>query len=562
MKGKRDPLKIHARENTFSVVTRDGTAGLFLKKTRITEILNFFRPDRPEEIALARVDHELRSLNETLEENCLIDWIPLRSPEGWRAYQTTLCLILIRAAAECVPDRILVIDHSIGKGLYCEWKSGRKAGRWKIRAIRRRMEEIIRRDEIIEPLLLPRDEAEAGLERLGSSETGFLEAGRPRVAMAGCGKSVELFDSPLLPSSGRIRAWDLIAWHSGMILRFPDERNLETLPPFVPQRRLFRVFNESGEWEKIQGIRYAADLNRIIAAGAASDLIRIAEGLHEKKVARIADAIALKRRRMRLILIAGPSSSGKTTFTKRLNVQLRVNGLRPLMISLDDYFLDREKTPVGDDGKPDYEAVGAVDISRFNRDLSDLMAGRDIALPRYDFTTGRRVAGPAARIEPGHPILVEGLHALNGRLTEALPERAKFRIYVSALTQLNLTDHMRVATSDIRFLRRLIRDAQFRNHSALDSLSTWPLVRRGEEKYIFPFQERSHVIFNSALSYEPSVLRAYGEPLLEQTPKIHPDYPEAWRLLRLLRSFTPVSPAEVPPTSIIREFIGGSSFTY
>jgi uridine kinase len=555
-------LKNQAIENTFSVVTRDGTAGLFLKKTRITEILNFFRPEQSEETALARVDHELRSLNEILVENCLIDWIPLRSPEGWRAYQTTLCMILIRAAAECDPDQILVIDHSIGKGLYCGWKSGRKAGCWKIRAIRRRMKEIIRRNDPIEPRILPRNEVEAGLERLGASESGFIEAGRLKVALAGCGEAVELFDTPLLPSTGRVRAWDLIAWHSGMILRFPDERNLDALPPFAPQRRLFRVFKESGEWEKIQGIRYAADLNRIIAAGAASDMMRIAEGLHEKKIARIADAISRKRRRTRLILIAGPSSSGKTTFTKRLDVQLRVNGLRPLMISLDDYFLDREKTPVGDDGRPDYEAVGAVDIFRFNRDLADLMAGKDVVLPRYDFTTGRRAAGPAARIESGHPILVEGLHALNGRLTEALPEGAKYRIYVSALTQLNLTDHMRVATSDIRFLRRLIRDAQFRNHSALDSLSTWPLVRRGEEKYIFPFQERSHVIFNSALSYEPSVLRAYGEPLLELTPKIHPDYPEAWRLLRLLRSFSPVPPAEVPPTSILREFIGGSSFIY
>jgi uridine kinase len=555
-------LKIRARENTFSVITRDGTAGLFLKKTTITEILNYFRPDRPEDIALARVDHELRSLNEILDENCLIDWVPLHTPEGWRAYQMTLCMILIRAVTERVPGEPLVIDHSIGKGLYCQFKSERRAGRWKIRGIRRRMEEIIQRNDPIEPLPLPRNEAEARLERLGGFGSGFVENGRARIILAKCGEAVELFDTPLLPASGRIRAWDLISWHSGMILRFPDERNLDALSPFVPIRRLFRVFRESGEWERIQGIRYAADLNRIVAAGASPGLIQIAEGLHEKKIARVADTITKRRRRMRVILIAGPSSSGKTTFTKRLNVQLRVNGLRPIMISLDDYFLDREKTPVGDDGMPDYEALGAIDIARFNRDLSALMKGSEVELPRYDFSTGRHAAGPKASIESGNPILVEGLHALNDRLTEAIPEGAKYRIYVSALTQLNLTDHLRVPTSDIRFLRRLIRDAQFRNHSALDSLSTWPMVRRGEDKYIFPFQERSHIIFNSALSYEPSVLRTFAEPLLEQTPKNHPDYPEAWRLLRLLRSFTPIPPVQVPPTSILREFIGGSSFTY
>ncbi len=555
-------MKVRARENTFSVVTRDGTAGLFLKKTTIREILNFFRPDRPEEVALARVDHELRSLNEMLDEDCLIDWVPLRSPEGWRAYQMTLCMILIRAAAECVPGESLVIDHSIGKGLYCELKSGKRAGRWKVRRIRGRMEEIIQRGDPIEPLLLPRSEAEALLERLGVYGSGFVENGRPQVTLAKCGGAVDLFDTPLLTDSGRIRAWDLIHWNSGMILRFPDERNLDALSPFMPIRKLFRVFRESGEWEKIQGLRYAADLNRIVSAGAAPDLIRIAEGLHEKKVARVADVITKNRRRMRVILIAGPSSSGKTTFTKRLDVQLRVNGLKPMMISLDDYFLDREKTPVGDDGKPDYEALGAVDIARFNRDLADLLKGSEVELPRYDFATGRGVVGLKTRIESGHPILIEGLHALNDRLTEALPEGTKYRIYVSALTQLNLADHLRVATSDIRFLRRLVRDAQFRNHSALDSLSTWPMVRRGEEKYIFPFQERSHIIFNSALSYEPSVLRTFAEPLLESTPKGHPDYPEAWRLLRLLRSFTAIPPVQVPPTSILREFIGGSSFTY
>jgi len=555
-------LKIRTKENTFSVITRDGTAGLFLKGTAITEIMEYFRPGRPGEIALARVDHELRGLNEILEEDCRIDWIPLHSPEGWRSYQTTLCMIIIRAAAECVPEDTLIIDHSIGKGLFCGFKSGRQAGRWNILKIKKRMGEIIRNNDPMEPVKLTRDDASVRLERLGETGSGFIENGRPWVTMVKCGGSVDLFDAPLLPSAGFIRAWDLVPWRSGMILRFPEESDLETIPPFVPMKRLFRVFSESGEWERIQGVRYAADLNRLVAAGAGSDLIKIAEGLHEKKVAAVADTLTKKRKRLRLILIAGPSSSGKTTFTKRLNIQLRVNGLKPLMISLDDYFLDREKTPAGDDGRPDYESVKAIDIARFNRGLADLMEGREVELPRYDFETGRRTVGSKVRIEAGQPILIEGLHALNGLLTEALPEKAKFRIYVSALTQLNLTDHMRVPTSDIRFLRRLVRDAQFRNHSALDSLSTWPLVRRGEEKYIFPFQERSHVIFNSSLTYEPSVLRAFAESLLEQTPLTHPDYPEAWRLLRLLRSFSPIAPAEVPPTSILREFIGGSSFTY
>jgi uridine kinase len=557
-------MKIMTKENTFRVVTTDGTAGVFLKPARLTEVLDYFMPGRSSGIALAKVGHSLRSLNETIDSDCSIDWIPLDSPAGRLALQATLILILTRAAAERTPGLRLVVDHSIGRGrgLFCELKPAPLFPAWTVRQIRNRMAEIIRNSESIEPVVMTGEELDAFLEQRGETNAWRPEPelkSEPAVLYrSGC--ATEYLGLPLLRSASAVGVFGLVAWKQGLVLRFPDGEGREPLPPFVPDRKLFRVFQEFGEWEAIQGVETARDLNRIAAAGGMPDLIKIAESLHEKKIGFLADRI--HRRKKRIVFIAGPSSSGKTTFTKRLNIQLRVNGLRPLMVSLDDYFLNRDRTPLGEDGRPDYESVTAIDVPRLSADLAALLEGRPVRLPRYDFLTGKGADGPETRIEPDQPVLIEGLHGMNAAVSAGLPPKKIFRIYASALTQLNLTDRLRVSTSDIRFIRRMVRDARFRNHTAADSLASWFLVRRGEDRYIFPFQENADAVFNSALLYEPGVLRVFAEPLLSAIPAGHPEYPEAERLLGLLLSFTAIPSDEVPRTSILREFIGGSSFKY
>jgi uridine kinase len=424
------------------------------------------------------------------------------------------------------------------------------------------MAAFVRADTRIEPWLLTRDQFQAECERMNQDARCLTAGGESTFTLFRSENTAAFLGTPLLPSTGRIQAFGLVPWKGGMILLLPHGDDITILPPFVPYSKLFRVFHEFGDWERILGVSQAADLNRSVATGAHSDLIKIAEGLHEKKVAQIADTIARRRKQLRLILIAGPSSSGKTTFTKRLAIQLRVIGLVPLVVSLDDYFLDRDKTPRNVEGKPDYETLEAVDVPRFYRDLSDLLAGRPVRLPRYDFLNGLRTPGLSVTLPPRQPVLVEGLHALNPRLADALPSKVMYRIYASALTQMNITDHMRFPTSDIRLLRRLVRDVRFRSHPASDTLTAWPMVRRGEERHIFPYQDDCHVVFNSALTYEPAVLRTFAEPLLQRIPAGHAAFPEVLRLLQLLRCFSPISPDEVPPTSILREFIGGSSFKY
>ena len=352
---RKKPVKILSKENTFTVVTRDGNAGVFLKRTCLTEVLDFFRLDHPEHIVLARVDDRLRSLNEILDANCRVEWIDRHSPEGQRAYQLTLCLMLLRAVSELLPSEGLLIDHSIGQGLYCELRSGRRPGRRTVRRLREKMAAFVRADTRIEPWLLTRDQFQAECERMNQDARCLTAGGESTFTLFRSENTAAFLGTPLLPSTGRIQAFGLVHWKGGMILLLPHGDDITILPPFVPYPKLFRVFHEFGDWERILGVSQAADLNRSVATGAHSDLIKIAEGLHEKKVAQIADTIARRRKQLRLILIAGPSSSGKTTFTKRLAIQLRVIGLVPLVVSLDDYFLDRDKTPRNVEGKPDYE---------------------------------------------------------------------------------------------------------------------------------------------------------------------------------------------------------------
>jgi uridine kinase len=331
-----------------------------------------------------------------------------------------------------------------------------------------------------------------------------------------------------------------------------------------PQPKLFAIYRETRRWNEVLGVANVGALNRMCLSGEISEVIRIAEGFQEKRVAQIADAIAAERQRVRLVLVAGPSASGKTTFIKRLGIQLRVNGIQPVGLSLDNYFVNREKTPLDSDGKPDYEAIEALDLELLNVQLDAVLRGEDVAVPRYNFLTGMR-DGPyrstTLRLEPNQVLLVEGIHALNPQLTAAIPEATKFRLFISALTQLTLDDHNRIFTSDSRLLRRLVRDRLYRGHPATRTLEMWNSVRRGEARGIFPFQEQADLMFNSALVYEPAVLRVYAERFLLEVPREHPAYTEAYRLLKFLSWFVPIFQDDVPQTSLLREFIGGSAFT-
>jgi len=552
-------MLIRTKENTFLVRFQDGRERSFIKGTTLLEIMDLDRPPESRTIVLAKVNNRIRSLHNRIDENCRIEWLTVRTMEGIRAYQQTLCLVLIKAVQELYPKHRLLIDHSLGKGLYCEFKNGRSTNRTMIRRIEKRMRQIIRNDEPIQPVEMTRTAFGEYLRKKAGELTGEE---RTHITVFRCGNATEYLGYPLFPSTGKLKAFGLRAWPPGMILRFSEETNFDRLSAFTKPKNLFRVFNETRKWENILHIESTAEINRAAEFGALSDLIKIAEGFHEKKIAAIADAITRRSRKLRVVLIAGPSSSGKTTFAKRLSIQLRVNGLVPLALSTDDYFMDNEKAPRDALGNPDFESIHTLDIPRFNADHLALKQGRNVHLPRFDFKTGKRIPGPHVQIGKDSPVLIEGLHALNESLTTLIPSKNKFKVYVSALTQLNISDSLRVSTSDVRLIRRLVRDSLFRNHSASFTLSTWQQVRAGEEKYIFPFQEEADVIFNSSLMYEPSILRGFVQPLLEKVPGNSPAYPEAQRMLEFLFFFKPVPSTEVLSNSILREFIGGSSFEY
>jgi uridine kinase len=354
-------------------------------------------------------------------------------------------------------------------------------------------------------------------------------------------------------------------YEDGLVLRFPRRRDRSQLPPFTPRPLLYRTYVETRSWQDLLGIRHVGQLNRLCLNGGIREILRIAEGFHEKKIAHIADDIVARREAVRLITIAGPSSSGKTTFAKRLGIQLRVNGIEPIALSLDDYYVDRHDTPLADDGQPDFEALEAIDLPLFHRHLSELLAGEEVRTPEYDFVTGRRKPPERwapMRLEDNQVLLVEGIHGLNDQLTATVSRGRTYRIFISALSQLAIDDHNRIFTADARLIRRIVRDQLFRGFTAERTLRLWERVRRGEARWIFPFQEGADVMLNSALVYEPAVLKTYAERFLLQVPRTSPEYPEAYRLLKFLALFVPIFPDEVPHTSILREFIGGSTFSY
>lgn len=514
-------------------------------------------------IVAAKVNNKLKDLNYALEEDARVEFLDLSQDDGFRIYQRSLVFLLIKAVGELFPQAKVTVEHSISKGLYCELKNMETLTERDVQLIEDHMRKLVEQDIPFHKETVLLSEAIKMFEKEGQMDKVRLLKYRqkPTITIYSCGWLRDYFYGYMVPSTGYLKSFELKYYMPGFILRFPDQFTPGEIPPYVEQPKLFSIFREAEKWAEILEVKDVGSLNDQIAAGNAGDLIRVSEAFHEKKIAQIADLITKERDQIRVILIAGPSSSGKTTFAQRLLVQLRVNGLKPVTISLDDYFVSREETPLDENGEPDFEALEAIELDLFNEHLTKLIQGVEVEIPFFNFKTGRReYRGRKVKVKPDQPIIIEGIHGLNEKLTPAIPRGKKFKIYISALTQLNIDDHNRIPTTDARFIRRLVRDSQFRSHDALTTIRLWPKVRRGEERNIFPFQEEADVMFNSHLVYELAVLKNYAEPLLKAIDENRPEYCEAKRLLTFLSFFLPLDDHEIPNNSIIREFIGNSCF--
>jgi uridine kinase len=487
--------------------------------------------------------------------------------EGVLVYRHTASLVLLEAVRRTFPGARVRIGQAMANGYHYEVRHGRDFTAADRARLDENMRLIVKQDIPIRTEMVSLNEA-----RQIFTEMGFQDKLRllrtwwePFVPMVFCGDVAELHHSPVAPSTGYIKHFELIYQDPGMILRFPPRGKPQPIRPFQDTPKLFQVYREARCWSEILKIEDVGQLNDMAINGEAKELIRIAEGMHEKKIAQIADQVCNAAERVRLVLIAGPSASGKTTFSKRLSLQMKVAGITPVALSADNFYVNRADTPLDERGNYDFESIEAIDLSLFNEVLTGLLKGEEVLTPRYDFTTGMRRPQDKwmpMRLEPGQMIVVEGIHGLNNRLTEAVSDDQKFKIYVSALTQLCIDDHNRIFTSDARFLRRIVRDRLFRAYSAATTIETWPRVRKGEMRNIFPFQEHADVMFNSSLVYEQAVLRLYAERFLLEVPQDHPSFVDAYRLLKFVQYFVPVFDESVPQISILREFIGGSGFKY
>ena len=517
----------------------------------------------------ALVNHDECSLSYPLSVNCRIRFLTVADPHGWRIGRRSLCFLLAKTVRSLFPDVRFSIDHSFGVGLYCTFDSdaARKAhpGSDPLRRLDAGLRALIDRNVPIERRKVAYADAMREFELSGQTDKLNLLRHRnpPHVVVHWCEEFSDLAHGALATATGALPPFELIPYPPGFVLHVGRHERAGALEPFEDQPHLFRIFQEHRLWGKILGLHRVGRLNELILKRKMGRFVEIAEALHEKKISRIADRIHTAREPVGLILIAGPSCAGKTTFSKRLTTQLTVNGIEPHTISVDNYFVGEERNPLDEHGRPDYEHIEAVDIDLFNEHLLALLRGAEVKLPRFDFTKKKQeYRGETMRIGPGQPLIVEGIHALNPQLTPRVPDERKFRIYVSALTQLSLDVHNRLSTTDNRLMRRIVRDNFYRGYSALDTLRRWPSVRQGEKRWIFPFQREADATFNSALDYELAVLKGLVEPLLAQIKPTEPEYAEARRLSEFLLNFLPASDRHVPTTSILREYIGGSTLEY
>ena len=535
--------------------------------TSLAELAARIEPG-PRPFLAAEVDNRIKELSYKIYAPVTVHFVDIASFAGIRVYQRTAWFILQKAVEELYPAQKLRIRHSLGRsGFYCEVEGTDRFTAAQTEALRRRMREIVDADLPIRRVRALTSEVRERYAASGYDDKIALLDTRPRLYSEyyTLGDTAGYFYGALAPSTGYVTLFDIEPYYNGFCLALPLRTAPDRIHTDFYQEKMFGIFREYQSWVQIMGVPTVGAVNSKVLAGDAGSMIKLAEAFHERKFAWVADEIcrAHRTRGTRMVLISGPSSSGKTTSAKRLSIQLGVLGLNPVMISLDDYFVEREKTPRDENGEYDYEALEAIDLELFNDHLRRLLAGESIDLPRYDFITGRRMKHDAPlTLDERSILIVEGIHGLNPRLTPSIPDEQKFRIYISCFTSVAMDNLSRISTTDNRLLRRLVRDARQRGSDALSTLARWASVRRGEEKHIFPYQENADVMLNSSLFYEISVLRPYAEQLLREVPDTVPEYDEARRMLRFLDNFIPIPPDEIPPTSIIREFIGGSSFKY
>jgi uridine kinase len=473
---------------------------------------------------------------------------------------------LYAAVREVFPQVKLKMMHGISRGYYCELAGlERPITDSDIFAIKSEMQQLVHQDIPFEKIGLPTEEAVeiCNRQNLRYKAKLFAQQGAMFTYVYFMGEKANFFYGHQVPSTGYLQVFDLVSYYDGMLLRIPNPAKFNELQPYSKNDKLFGVFQEHKDWAEILNVPNVANLNENTLNGTSGDIIKISEALHEKKIAEIANLIYDRRDKVKIVLIAGPSASGKTTFSKRLMVQLAVNGLKPTMISLDDYFVDREKTPKDENGEYDFEAIEAIDVEYFNQQLVQLFNGEIIELPKFNFTAGRKFPS-GKKLQLGHNsiLVVEGIHGMNPDLIPHIKPENSFRIFLSALTQISIDDQNHISTTDNRMIRRMIRDSKYRNYSAQDTIRRWPSVRAGEDKNIFPYQENADIMFNSALIYELAVLKKYADPLLKSVTESQQEFSESNRLLKFLSYFKTIDELEIPPTSLIREFLGGSSFSY
>lgn len=512
----------------------------------------------------AKVNNKVEGMHYRVYNNKDIEFLDMRTSSGSRAYTRTLFFVLCKAVQDLYPGHDVVIDIPVSNGFYVDVRLERDVTADGVDCIRKRMQEIVDARMPIRRYMVPTEDAIALFEEKGDVEKVKLlrTSGSLYTTYYKIGEYVDFYYGTLLTNTSQLYLFGLEKYYDGMLLRIPSLQNPDELGEVTRQDKMFEIFKEHHHWQDIIGIRTVGDFNAAVDAGHATDIINISEALQEKKIAQIAEQIAA-RPEVKLVLLAGPSSSGKTTSCKRLSIQLAVNGLKPLQISLDDYFVDRERTPKDENGEYDYESIYALDLQKINDQFNALFRGEEVELPKYDFQSGKsKKSGQRLKMNDNNVLVVEGIHALNPELTAQIPNEQIFRVYASALTTILLDNHNYIPTTDNRLLRRIIRDYKYRGVSAQDTIHRWPSVRAGENKWIFPFQENADAMLNTAMLYELAVLKMQAEPLLEQVPENCDEYAEAYRLLKFLKYFKGIPFNNLPPTSLLREFLGGSSFHY
>ena len=532
------------------------------KGTTIKDLYMEYESELENTVLAAKVDNKYHGLMNKINQSCTVEFLDLRAHVGRLVYQHGMIMIYLKAIEETLGRHKVDVQYALSKGLYTEIDGGEEVSEADLEKIRKKMEEIVEADIPFEKKTATRQETMKQLEDAGLSEKIklLMEAkDLKKFDYYTLGDFHNFFYGFMVPSTGYIKGFTLRTYRRGILLALPQERTGSGLQ-YIDDRKLYGAFIETQRWQKLLGIPFVTDLNIKLKNGEEKEIIQLSEALQEQRIIELAQRIVAEKRR--IILISGPSSSGKTTFARRLCIQLKVNGKNPLYLGTDDYFVEREDTPLNEKGEKDYECLEAVDIELFNKDMNDLLEGKEVDLPTFDFIEGKKTFGDRiTKIRKEDPIVIEGIHALNGKLTPSIDDNEKFKIYISPLTQLNIDDHNRISITDSRMLRRIVRDYQFRGHSAKETIKTWPQVRAGENKNVFPYNGEADVFMNSMHVYEIGVLKKYARPLLEEITPEEEEYAEAQRLLQFLNFFRELEHDEyIVNNSLLREFIGGSIF--